>query len=127
MIGTSHPLHTNTRFTSHLYNVFKSLQPWLVVILVCPYSTGTSLSGKFGEKKVLVFDILLCNDWDLSSTSYLYQSTSYIKRCLTYSVCGGQSYECVLTPPIAMAKFGVWQLAGSGIRMVMVLIVGCKL
>ena len=33
------------------------------------------------------------------------------KRCLTYSVCGGQSYECVLTPPIAkaMAKFGVWQ------------------
>ena len=31
------------------------------------------------------------------------------KRCLTYSICGGQSYECVLTPPIAMAKFGVWQ------------------
>ena len=35
------------------------------------------------------------------------------KRWLTYSVCVGQSYECVLTPPItmAMAKFGVgvWQ------------------
>jgi hypothetical protein len=42
------------------------------------------------------------------------------KRCLAYFfICGGQSYECVLTPPIEP-----WQFRGR-IRMVMV-IVGCK-
>ena len=29
----SYPLHTHTISTSYLYNVFKSLQPWLTVIM----------------------------------------------------------------------------------------------
>ncbi len=56
---------------------------------------------------------LLCNDWDLSYFILIPDLLHTYKRWLTYSVCVGQSYECVLTPPItmAMAKFGVgvWQ------------------
>ena len=79
-----------------------------------PYHTIT-LQGQFGEERVLVLVCIIhCYVMiGTSPTSYLYQIHSIHKRWLTYSVCVGQSYECVLTPPItmAMAKFGVgvWQ------------------
>ena len=71
--------------------------------------------------------ILLCNDWDLSSTSYLYQFTSYIEKvfdilCMWWAVI----WAC----PYSTNSHGqVWCLAvvaGLGIRMVLVLIVGYK-
>ena len=49
MIGTSHPLHTPTRSTSYIYNVFKSLQPWLAVIM-SQHHTIPSLWGGLGRR-----------------------------------------------------------------------------
>jgi len=71
-----------------------------------PYHTIT-LQGQFGEERVLVlvfgmYYTLLCNDWDLSHFILIPDPLHTYKRWLTYSVCVGQSYECVLTPPITM-------------------------
>ena len=60
-----------------------------------------------------------------SPTSYLYQIHSIHKRWLTYSVCVGQSYECVFTPPITMICPSLESLVLMFGRMVMA-IVGCK-
>jgi len=67
-----------------------------------PYHTIT-LQGQFGEERVLVlvfgmYYTLLCNDWDLSHFILIPDPLHTYKRWLTYSVCVGQSYECVLTP-----------------------------
>ena len=36
MIEAPHPLHTHSRSTSYIYNVFKHLELWLVVIGMQP-------------------------------------------------------------------------------------------
>ena len=74
-----------------------------------PYHTIT-LQGQFGEERVLVLVCIIhCYVMiGTSPTSYLYQIQVVDILCMCW-----QSYECVLTPPITMAKFGVgvcvWQ------------------
>ena len=80
--------------------MYGMLYMWWVAIRVqhhtIPYHH--SVRAVWGGESVGMYYTLLCNDWDLSHFILIPDPLHTYKRWLTYCVCVGQSYECVLIP-----------------------------
>jgi len=106
------------------------LYMWWVAIRVQHHTIPSLCKGSLVRRECWylvcgMYYTLLCNDWDLSHFILIPDPLHTYKRWLTYSVCVGQSYECVLTPPITMIWPSLESLVLMFGRMVMA-IVGCK-